>query len=43
MSQEFRLKSLDEKINYFPKKTKQNDLMSRKYKKILAFTIAGCI
>ena len=55
ISQEFRLKNLDETINYFLKDLKQNGLISRKHKKICrtlsyirqfltsAFTITGCI
>ena len=54
MSQEFRLKNVDETRNYFLKETKQNELMSGKHKKvcttlnyiknflILASTITGC-
>ena len=54
-SQEFRLKNIDEARNYFFKELKQNELMSRKRKKvcitlnytenllILASTITGCI
>ena len=55
MSQEFRLKNIDETRNYFLKEIKQNELTSRKYKKvcttlnhieqflILASTSTGCI
>ena len=55
MSQEFRLKNIDETRNYFLEKIKQNELMSRKHEKIcaslnyvehllaLASTITGCI
>ena len=56
MSQEFRLKnSINETKNYFLEEIKQNELMSRKHKKvcttlnyiehflILASTITGCI
>ena len=55
MTQEFRLKNVVEKRNYFLEEIKQNELMSRKHKKIcttlnyiehfliLASTITGCI
>ena len=55
MSQEFRLKNIDETRNYFLEEIKQNELMSRKHKGlciilnyikhffILALTITGCI
>ena len=55
MSQEFRLENMDETRNYFLQETKQNELMSRKHKKvcttltyiehsfILASTITECI
>ena len=55
MSQEFRFKNIDETKNYFFEEIKQNELMSRKIKKvcktlnyiehflILASTITGCI
>ena len=55
MSQEFRLKNIDETRNYFLEEIKQTELMSRKHKKvcttlnyiehflILASTITGCI
>ena len=55
MSQEFRLKNVDETRNYFLEKIKQNELMSRKHKKVctdltyiehflfLASTITGFI
>ena len=55
ISQEFRLKSIDETRNYFLEEIKQNELMSKKHKKvcktlyyiehflILASTITGCI
>ena len=55
ISQEFRLKNIDETRNYFLEEIKQNELMSRKHKKvcttlnyiehflILASTITGCI
>ena len=55
MSQEFRLENMDETKNYFLQETKQNELMSRKHKKvcttlsyiehslILASTVTGCI
>ena len=36
MSQEFRLKNVDETRNYFLEKIKQNDLMSRKRKMVCA-------
>ena len=34
MSQEFRLKNIDETRNYFLEEIKQNELTSRKYKKV---------
>ena len=55
ISQEFRLKNMDEARNYFLEEIKQNELMSKKHKKvcttlnyiehflILASTITGCI
>ena len=55
MSQEFRSKSIDETRNQFLEEINQNELMSRKHKKvcktlnyieifpILASAIAGCI
>ena len=55
MSQEFRLKKIDETKNNFLEEIAQNELMSRKHKKvsktlnyikhflILASTITGCI
>ena len=55
ISQEFKLKNIDETRNYFLEQIKQNELMSRKHKKvyltlnyierflILASTITGCI
>ena len=55
ISQKFRLKNIDETRNYFLEEMKQNELMSRKHKKvcatlnyiedflILASTITGCI
>ena len=55
ISQEFRLKNIDEIRNYFLEKIKQNELMSKKHKKafttinyikhfpILASEITGCI
>ena len=55
ISQEFRLKSIDETRNYLLEEIEQNELMSRKHKKvcatlnyikhffILASTITGCI
>ena len=55
ISQEFRLKNIDETRNYFLEEMEQNELMSRKYKKvctalnhvqhffILVCTITGCI
>ena len=36
LSQEFRLKNIDEKRNYFLEEIKQIELMSRKHKKIYA-------
>ena len=55
VSQEFRLKNIDETRNYFLEEIEHNKLMSRKHKKvcttlnfiehflILAFTITWCI
>ena len=55
ISQEFRLKHIDETRNYFLEEIKQNELMSKERKKvfttlnyiehflILATTITGCI
>ena len=55
ISQEFRLKNMDEARNYFLEEIKQNELMSKKHKKvcktlnyiehffILASTVTGCI
>ena len=55
VSQEFRLKNIDETRNYLIEKIKQNELMSIKHKKIcttlnyieyiliIAFTITGCV
>ena len=44
MSQEFRLKNIDETRNYFLEKIEQNELMSRKHKiLILASAITGSI
>ena len=55
ISQEFKLKIIDEARNHFLKEIEQNALMSEKHKKvcttlnyiehflILAFTISGCI
>ena len=55
ISQEFKLKIIDETRNYFLEEIKQNELMSRKQKKvcttlnytehflILASAITGCI
>ena len=34
ISQEFRLKNIDETRNYFLEEIKQNELMSRKHKKV---------
>ena len=34
MSQEFRLKNIDETINYFLEEIKQNELISEKHKKV---------
>ena len=34
MSQEFRLKNIDESGNYFFEEMKQNKLMSKKYKRV---------
>ena len=55
MSQEFRLKNINETRNYFLAEIKQNELMSRKHKKVfttlnriehfllLTSSITGCI
>ena len=55
ISQEFRLKNVDETRNYFPEEVKQNELISKNHKKvcttlnyiehfvILASTVTGCI
>ena len=55
ISQQFTLKTIDETRNYFLKEIEQNELMSKKHKKvcttlnyiehflILASTITGCI
>ena len=55
ISQEFRLKNIDETRNYFLEEIEQNELMSRKYEKVfttlndiehvlnVASTITGCI
>ena len=48
ISQEFRLKNIDETRNYFLEEKEQNELMRRKLNYIehfliLAFTITGCI
>ena len=55
ISQKFRLKNIDETRNYFLKEIEQNELMSKKQKRvcttlnyiehflILSSTIAGCI
>ena len=55
ISQEFRLKNIDKKRNYFLEEIEQNKLTSKKHKKvctmlyyiehflILASTITGCI
>ena len=37
ISQEFRLKNIDEKNNYFIEEINQNELMSKKYKKVVGF------
>ena len=54
ISQEFRLKNIDETRNYFIEEINQNDLMSKKHKKvsttlnyieylrILVSTVTGC-
>ena len=34
ISQEFRLKNIDERRNYFTEEIKQNELMSKKHKKV---------
>ena len=41
LSQEFSLKNIDEARNYFLEEIKQNELMSRKHKKV--FTTVNCI
>ena len=55
ISPEFRLKNINETRNYFIEEINQDDLMSRKHKKvcvalkyfklllILAFAVAGCV
>ena len=55
VSQEFRLKNIDETRNYFVEEIKQNELTSKKLRKfcrtlnyieqflILAYTITGCV
>ena len=55
ISQEFRLKSIDETRNYFIEETNRNELMSKKHKTIcitlnyiehfliLGSTITGCV
>ena len=55
ISQEFKLKNINETRYYFLEETEQNELMSRKHKKVcttlnyiehfltLAFTVTGCI
>ena len=55
ISEEFRLKNIDETRNYFLKEIEQNELMSRKHKKafltlnyiehflVLASAVTGCI
>ena len=35
ISQEFRLKNIDETRNYFAEEINQNELMSKKYRKVL--------
>ena len=37
ISQEFRLKDIDETRNYLIKETNQNEVMSKKYEKIVEF------
>ena len=55
MDQEFRLKKIDERRNYLIKEINQNELISKKHKKvcrvlnfigdllIAIFTITGCV
>ena len=55
IAEEFELKNIDEKRNYFFEELEQNELMSKKHKKvcvtvdyiehffILASTVTGCI
>ena len=55
LSQEFKFKKIDERRNYFIQEIKQNDLISKKHKKvctilnytkhllILASTVTGCV
>ena len=55
ISQELKLRNIDETRNYFPKKIAQNELMRKKHKKvcttlnyiehllILASAVTGCI
>ena len=37
ISQEFRLKNIDETRNYFIEEINQNELMSKKHKKFIGF------
>ena len=51
ISQEFRLKNIDERRNYFLEEIEENELMSRKHKKVSTtlnyiehfLILAGCI
>ena len=55
ISQEFRLKNINETRNYFIKEINQNELMTKKYKKVcrilnyiehlflLTSTVSGCV
>ena len=55
MRQKFRKKNIDNRRNYLSEKINQNDLMSKKHKKvytvlnyiehqlILIFTVSGCV
>ena len=37
ISQEFRLKNIDETRNFLTEETNQNELMNKKYKKVIEF------
>ena len=42
ISQEFRLKYIDETIKYLIEKLNRNEVISKKHKKILASAMTGC-